>query len=105
MKDIYYDIKMFEWDKTNRLFTQFAHNLHSPLFPYYFPNGRKQFYIKNYKTNGFRRFRYVSEKTDETSAGIHTILSFQWVEDTNMLIRDSLFCNIIIDRSINFRIN
>ena len=30
-------------------------------YNYSFPSGRKQFFIKNYGTNGFRRFRLIRE--------------------------------------------
>jgi hypothetical protein len=48
-----YNIYAFEWDKSNRTFicNTPIHGLH--------PTDRKQFYIINGDTGGFRRFRHV----------------------------------------------
>ena len=60
-----YDIEHFDWDvdnntfkgNYNELYDSESHNLNK--FP--FSNGKRQFFIKNYKTSGFRRFRFNKE--------------------------------------------
>jgi hypothetical protein len=61
-----YDVGQFIWDKeTNSFYAEAPHlecllpdgNIH----PEAFPNQKKQFFIDNWKTGGFRRFRFISE--------------------------------------------
>jgi hypothetical protein len=59
-----YDIKDFDWDAKARTFTANAADLWLPDCHHRFPNGRKQFFIENEKTTGFRRFRLLTESTD-----------------------------------------
>ncbi len=59
-----YSIKDFEWDLETRSFTANAVDLWLPDFQHRFPNSRKQFFIKNEKTTGFRRFRLLTETAD-----------------------------------------
>lgn len=69
MKKYTYDITQFKYDRnTNTLFAR-ANSIYVQMEdgnPHHdpFPNGRKQFYIKNYKTNNERRFRFVEEERD-----------------------------------------
>jgi hypothetical protein len=62
-----YDIKQFHWNKDTNTFYADAWDLvaHMPdgsIHPEAFPNMKKQFFIQNYKTNGFRRFRFVKDE-------------------------------------------
>ncbi len=66
MKNIHYDIVQFNWNKDTNCFYADAWDLvanmpdgsiHSEAFP----TMRGEFFIYNYKTNGFRRFRFVKE--------------------------------------------
>jgi hypothetical protein len=64
-----YDIKQFNWNKDTNTFGADAWDLvaHMPdgsIHPEAFPNMKKQFFIHNYKTNGFRRFRFVRNVVD-----------------------------------------
>jgi hypothetical protein len=72
MKKITYDIHSFKWDADSNTFYGDAWNLqevgNGVYYQFTFPNGRKQFYIKNWKTQGARRFRFVKEvETDYTN--------------------------------------
>ena len=59
-----YNIEDFEWAPENLSFTANAVDLWLSDSQHSFPNGRKQFSIKNEKTNGFRRFRLLTETAD-----------------------------------------
>lgn len=63
MKDITYDIDLFDWNKKDNSFYANEEQLyeHTRYYKYPFPNGRKQFFIKNFKTGEYRRFRFVDE--------------------------------------------
>ena len=63
--NIVYDIREFEWNTHDNSFYADAPYL-IPIEPagyyhYAFPNEKKQFYIKNQDTGGYRRFRFISE--------------------------------------------
>jgi hypothetical protein len=83
MKNIIYDIYSFWWNGRTKTFV----GEEPMLYPvndvgYYkipFPNQRKQFFIKNPKTSGFRRFRFKTET--ETS----------WIFESE----DGIYCKII----------
>ena len=61
MKHYEYNISLFTYDKDINALTGIESDLyHSPL-TYSFPNGRRQFFIKNNSSNNFRRFRLVKE--------------------------------------------
>ena len=67
MKTMYeYNIQDFTWNKEKNTLYGTAWDL-IPNEPYKgtdpFPNGKEQFTIRNYKTYGFRRFRFVEERT------------------------------------------
>jgi hypothetical protein len=62
-----YDIKQFHWKKdTNTFYADawdlVAHMSDGSIHPEAFPNMKKQFVIHNYKTNEFRRFRFVKDE-------------------------------------------
>lgn len=64
-----YDINQFNWNKDTNSFYADAWNLvalmpDGNIHPEAFPNMKKEFFIHNYKTNGFRRFRFVKEITN-----------------------------------------
>jgi hypothetical protein len=61
-----YDIRQFRWVKELNTFFATAWDLvawinDGSVHPQAFPNGKKQFYIKNYSTGNERRFRFVKE--------------------------------------------
>lgn len=64
--EIKYDIQQFNWNKEQNSFHAEAWNLlgvmpDGTIHPEAFPSQREQFFIHNYKTDGFRRFRFVKE--------------------------------------------
>lgn len=64
-----YDIAQFKYRKEdNTLYGEAPHLVtHLPdgsMHHEAFPNGKKEFYIKNYKTNNERRFRFLTEELD-----------------------------------------
>lgn len=65
MKNIFYNIHHFEWDKEANTFTADSDKLYVMdeihFYKIPFPNQRTKFYIKNPNTNGFRRFYYKKE--------------------------------------------
>lgn len=75
MKDIRYNIHDFLWDKDSNEFYGQAHTLWEMdnYYKYPFPNGKKQFFIVNPSTGGFRRFRF----TDEMILNDVTLLYFE----------------------------
>jgi len=65
-----YDILQFHWNKKVNTFYADAWGLvaimpDGSVHPESFPNQKKQFFIHNYKTNGFRRFKFISEIESE----------------------------------------
>jgi hypothetical protein len=63
MAEVRYDIKLFKYDKDQRILSANANDLHVPGYIPAFPNNGKQFFIENTKTKGFRRFRLISENS------------------------------------------
>ena len=63
MKNVFYDAALFNYDKRTKTFTGNSWEIWDMdnKYKHPFPTGKKQFYIKNTKTGGFRRFRFVSE--------------------------------------------
>lgn len=63
MRNVYYDASLFRYDKETKTFFGNSWQIwdmdNKYNFP--FPTGKKQFYIKNTKTGGFRRFRFAHE--------------------------------------------
>ena len=69
MKNIEYDILQFRYAKEIGLFSADAWNLvaympDGSFHPEAFPTLKGEFVMYNYKTNGFRRFRFVKEITN-----------------------------------------
>jgi hypothetical protein len=65
-----YEIEDFNWNKETNTFYADAWNLMCQLpdgsiHPEVFPNGKKEFYIHNNSTGGFRRFRFLKESTEK----------------------------------------
>lgn len=63
MKNVYYDASLFRYDKESKTFFGNSWEIWDMdgKYQYPFPTGKKQFYIKNTKTDGFRRFRFINE--------------------------------------------
>lgn len=62
MANIIYDIKDFTWNNSTNTFYAPAWYL-TPVHGNYrcaFPNQKEQFFIQNFETENFRRFRFVS---------------------------------------------
>ena len=66
MNTIHYDIRDFKWVKDGNIFYGDGFDLYDAEGDYRqpFPNSRRQFVIKNYKTGNFRRFTFQFETTD-----------------------------------------
>lgn len=66
MNTVHYDIRDFKWVKEENTFYGDGFDLYDADANYRqaFPNGRKQFVIKNYKTGNFQRFTYVKDIYD-----------------------------------------
>lgn len=101
MKEILYDIKQFKWVKDENTFYAVAPHLECILsdgtfHPEAFPNGKSQFIIKNYKTDGFRRFTFVNEWTDHWAEQMDDIV-IEW-HVTNWIFEseDGIKCSICI---------
>ena len=80
MRDIYYSIEQFYWSKESRTFYQDAWEIFDDYHQYAFPNMKGQFFIKNFDTGGFRRFRLVEETAAdwvfESEDGIKCIICY-----------------------------
>lgn len=68
----YYDIRNFTWNKEKNTFYGEAPHLEcimpdGNIHPEAFPNGKEQFFIQNFETGGFRRFRFVKEEIESFS--------------------------------------
>lgn len=90
VKNITYDIHSFKWDINSNTFYGDAWNLYEvgSYYKFPFPNGKKQFYIKNFGTHRFRRFRFVKEiKIDYTD---------QWLFESE----DGIKCMVKINKNI-----
>lgn len=95
-----YDVSQFVWDKKQNEFFAEACFLEcvmpdGTIHPEAFPNMKKQFFIDNSKTGGFRRFRFVNEEAIETIDGENgqMYLYTQWVFESE----DGIKCKIAID--------
>jgi hypothetical protein len=60
MRNIQYNIHDFVWYKASRTFYAHESKLFdtSGQYKQNFPSGKKEFFIYNYETGGFRRFRF-----------------------------------------------
>jgi len=67
MKNLYYNILDFDWDKANNLFTVTESNLY-PIFDknylFCFPSQGKQFFIHNMNTKNSVRFRLQKQNNE-----------------------------------------
>ena len=94
-KQFTYDIRQFGWSKLVNTFFADAWDLVAWMedgltHPEAFPNMKRQFYIKNYRTGNERRFRFVKEFQ-------HTIPTEQWSETIwQFQSEDGILCNICI---------
>jgi len=61
--ETWYVIAQFTWDGDTLI--GYANDLWTDNANYPFPNGKKQFYIRNLRTGGFRRFRLKTANTLE----------------------------------------
>lgn len=66
MNTVHYDIRDFKWVKESNTFYGDGWDLWDAegIYKFVFPNHKKQFVIKNYKTGNFRRFTFQKEITD-----------------------------------------
>lgn len=97
-----YDIRQFSWKREENSFHAFAPSLipfmqDGSVHPEAFPNQKKEFFIHNYKTNGFRRFRFIGEEIiysdEENEMGVELYLFTQWIFESE----DGIKCKIAID--------
>ncbi len=100
--DYKYDIRNFFWNKElNTFFAQgwdlVAELPDGSIHPEAFPNGKEEFYIHNYQTGGFRRFRFV-DTLIEHYVDTYEDGSFSEFEVNSLLFEseDGIKCNIII---------
>ena len=89
-----YDIRQFKWNATENSFFGAAPfleclmpdgNIHHDAFP----NNKGEFFIHNYKTDGFRRFRYIKDITGDVD-DIHFV---EWLFQSE----DGIQCRIGIE--------
>jgi hypothetical protein len=95
-----YHIEQFSWNKDENTFFAEAPFLHCSMpdgniHPEAFPNMKKQFFIVNTKTDGFRRFRFVEETTnwliDENEQTKYEMID--WVFESE----DGIKCKVAIN--------
>jgi hypothetical protein len=79
-KHFEYKITSFTWHPEINTLIGNAKELWYEGYYYPFPNGKKQFFIKNNKTQGFRRFRYSHE--------VDTDIFFSSEDGINCCIKD-----------------
>lgn len=100
-----YHIGNFYWNKELNTFFSEAWNLScfntdGSIHPESFPNGKKEFFIDNPNTGGFRRFRFVKEESsffhqvDETGNGFDYECT-DWVFESE----DGIKCSILVSES------
>ncbi len=92
--DYRYHIRQFVWNKDTNSFYGEAPHLESVMpdgniHPEAFPNQKRQFFIDNPKTGGFRRFRYVRDIVGNIDGQTFTEWLFQ--------SEDGIECRISID--------
>lgn len=98
-----YEIEDFNWNKETNTFYADAWNLMCQLpdgsiHPEVFPNGKKEFYIHNNSTGGFRRFRFLRESIETFFGGDESQMEFS-IETTNWLFEseDGIKCSICVE--------
>ncbi len=89
-----YDIRQFNWNKDTNSFYAGAPYLEcmmsdGTIHPNAFPNMKKQFFIDNPKTGGFRRFRFVKDIVGNIAGQSFT----EWLFESE----DKIECRIAID--------
>ena len=89
-----YDVLQFQWNKDTNAFYADAWNLvawmpDGSTHPEAFPNQKKEFFIHNYKTDGFRRFRFRKELI----GGIGNEVFTEWIFESE----DEIECRIGIE--------
>ena len=92
--DYRYHIRQFVWNKDTNSFYAEAPHLESimpdgNIHPEAFPNQKREFFIDNPKTGGFRRFRYVRDIVGNIDEQTFTEWLFQ--------SEDGIECRISID--------
>jgi hypothetical protein len=98
-----YDVSQFRWRKEDNTFYGEAPHLEcimpdGNIHPEAFPNQKKQFYIDNSETGGFRRFQFMKEEIIEGVSFVEGVdgpqyLYTQWVYESE----DGIRCCISID--------
>jgi hypothetical protein len=98
-----YDINQFYWNKEHNTFYADAWDLvailpDGSIHPEAFPNEKQQFFIRNYKTEGFRRFTFVDEIKD-CVADVYEDGSFSQSEITSWIFEseDGIRCSICVE--------
>ena len=91
-----YHIDQFSWNKDENTFFAEACFLDCQMpdgniHPEAFPNMKKQFFIVNTDTGGFRRFRFVEEIVSEFEETQFT--QIEWVFKSE----DGIYCHISLD--------
>jgi hypothetical protein len=91
-----YDINQFNWNKETNTFYADAWDLvaympDGSIHPEAFPNMKEQFFIHNYKTNGFRRFRFVKEERSVIDENGYDFLN--WIFESE----DGIKCYICVE--------
>ena len=89
-----YDIRQFSWNKETNSFYSEAYYLEcsmsdGTIHREAFPNQKGQFFIHNYKTGGFRRFRYIGDNKFKSNEFEYT----EWIFESE----DGIKCIIGID--------
>ncbi len=77
-----YDVLQFRWNKDTNAFYADAWDLvawmpDGSTHPEAFPNQKGEFFIHNYKTDGFRRFRFVKEIKGDIDGFSYTEWAFE----------------------------
>ena len=89
-----YDVLQFRWNRDTNAFYADAWDLVAWLpdgstHPEAFPNQKGEFFIHNYQTDGFRRFRYVKDITGDVG-DVHFV---EWLFESE----DGIECRIGIE--------
>ena len=100
-----YDIGNFYWSKEANTFFTEGWNLHcfnqdGSIHPEAFPNGKKEFYIDNPKTGGFRRFRFVEELTEtlspiDSDGSTFDFTITSWIFESE----DGIKCSVLVEEN------
>lgn len=101
-----YDIEQFGYNKVeNTLYGEAPHLVASlpdgSMHHEAFPSGKKEFYVKNYKTNNERRFRFLTEERDYQELydeegnlyGANMFPRTSWIFESE----DGIKCSVLIE--------